>query len=93
MFTRGSRYEPIKDAELTDRQGHTVRYKRMRFIPETPGPLSVMVREGDRPDLLSHRVFGDPEQFWRLADVNLTPRPVDLTAMPGRRAKAPGPMS
>ena len=91
MFTRGSRYGPIKDAELVERDGRTIRYKRMRFIPVVPGPLSVMVSEGDRPDLASHRVFGDAEQFWRLADVNLTPRPVDLTRIPGRRIKAPGP--
>lgn len=93
MFTRGSRYEQVKDAELTDRQSRTIRYKRMRFIPDVPGPLGVVVRDGERPDLLSYRVFGDPEQFWRLADVNLTPRPVDLTATPGRRVKVPGPMS
>jgi hypothetical protein len=91
MFTRGSRYEPIKDAELVDKDGRTIRYKRMRFIPTTPGPLAAVVREGDRPDLISYRVFSDAEQFWRLADVNLTPRPVDLTSVPGRRIKAPGP--
>ncbi len=91
MFTRGSRYEPIKEAELVDAQGRVVRYKRMRFIPSTPGPLSVAVREGDRADLLAHRVFGSSEQFWRLADVNLTPRAVDLAKAPGGRIKAPGP--
>jgi hypothetical protein len=91
MFTRGSRYESIKDAELVDRDGRTIRYKRMRFIPATPGPLGTIVRQGDRPDLVSFRVFDDAEQFWRLADVNLTPRPVDLTSVPGRRIKVPGP--
>lgn len=91
MFTRGSRYEPIKEAELVDGTGRTIRYKRMRFIPATPAPLAALVRDGDRPDLLAHRVFSDSEQFWRLADVNLTPRPVDLTSVPGRRVKAPGP--
>ena len=93
MFTRGSRYEPVKDAELVDKTGRTIRYKRMRFIPATPGPLVVVVREGDRPDLLAYRVFTDAEQFWRLADVNLTPRPVDLASVPGRRVRAPGPQS
>lgn len=91
MFVRGSRYGSIKDAELVDHTGRTVGYKRMRFIPETPGPLSAAVREGDRPDLITYRLLGDPEQFWRLADVNLTPRPVDLTQTPGRRIKTPGP--
>jgi len=68
-----------------------VRYKRMRFIPATPGLLLVLVREGDRADLIAHRVFGSSEQFWRLADVNVTSRPVDLARHPGRRIEAPGP--
>ncbi len=91
MFTRGSRYEPIPDAELVDAEGRTTRYKRMRFIPATPGPLTVAVREGDRPDLVAHRVFDNAEQFWRLADVNLEPRSVDLIRVPGRRLRVPGP--
>lgn len=91
MFTRGSRYEPLGDAELVDAEGRTLRYKRMRFIPATPGPLAVQVRDGDRPDLVAHRVFDNAEQFWRLADVNLTPRPVDLTSVVGRRLRVPGP--
>jgi hypothetical protein len=91
MFTRGSRYEAIKEAELVDRKGRTIRYKRMRFIPDAHGTLVAAVREGDRPDLIAYRVFSDSEQFWRLADVNLTPRPVDLTSVPGRRIKVPGP--
>jgi hypothetical protein len=91
MFTRGSRYASVADAELVDRAGRTIRYKRMRFIPDTPGPLFAVVRSDDRPDLIAYRVLGDSEQFWRLCDVNLVPRPVDLTRTAGRRIKAPGP--
>ena len=85
MFFRGSRYEHVEDAEIVDRDGRTVRYKRMR--------LGETVREDDRPDLIAFRALGDPEQFWRLCDVNRQPRPVDLTDRQGprRRIKVPAP--
>lgn len=91
MFFRGSRYEHIQEAEITDRTGRTIRYKRMRFIPGVEGALAETVRQDDRPDLLSFRVLGDPEQFWRLCDVNRVQRPVDLTDQPGRRVRVPAP--
>lgn len=93
MFFRGSRYEHIQDAEIVVRDGRTVRYKRMRFIPELEGGLFETVREDDRPDLIAFRTLGDPEQFWRLCDVNREPRPVDLTDREGprRRIRVPAP--
>ena len=91
MFFRGSRYETVADAETTGRNGRTVRYKRMRFIPAVAGTLGYRVREDERPDLVAYRVLGDPEQFWRLADVNRTMRPVELTEEPGRRIRVPAP--
>jgi hypothetical protein len=91
MFFRGSRYEHIADAEIPDARGGVIRYKRMRFVPAAEGALGDVVRDGDRPDLLAYRALGDPEQFWRLCDVNRTLRPVDLTAVPGSRVAVPGP--
>ncbi len=93
MFFRGSRYEPIADASLETPDGRTIRYKRMRFIPATGAPVRQYVKseEGDRPDLVAYRVLGDPEQFWRLCDLNLVQRPVDLTAVPGRLVAIPTP--
>ena len=35
MFSRGSRYETVPNAELTTGTGRVVRYKCIRFIPET----------------------------------------------------------
>ncbi len=93
MFFRGSRYEYIQDAELTDASGRTYRYKRMRFIPQVQGALREAVRQDDRPDLLAFRLVGDPEQFWRLCDANRAQRPVDLTRIPGRRIRIPAPGS
>lgn len=91
MFFRGSRYEHVPDAEVLDRRGRTIRYKRMRFIPAVLAMVSEVVRQGDRPDLLTYRTLGDPEQFWRLCDVNRVLRPADLTATPGTRVGVPGP--
>lgn len=91
MFFHGSRYEHVSNAELVDRAGRTLRYKRMRFIPVVEGATSETVRQGDRPDLLAYRVLGDPEQFWRLCDVNRIERPVDLSDRAGRRIRVPGP--
>jgi hypothetical protein len=91
MFFRGSRYEFVAEAVIVDHDGTSLRYKRMRFIPEVDTAATEAVRQGDRPDLLAYRVLGDPEQFWRICDANRTPRPVDLTAVPGLRVAVPAP--
>jgi hypothetical protein len=93
MFFRGSRYENIPETSLLAKDGRTIRYKRMRFIPSgTASPrLFAKVELGDRPDLIAFRTLGDPEQFWRLCDLNLAQRPVDLTALPGTRVAIPSP--
>lgn len=89
MFFRGSRYETIADAETLGRDGRAIRYKRMRFIPEVASGRSQKVRDDDRPDLLAYRALGDAEQFWRLADVDRTLRPSELTREPGRAVRLP----
>jgi hypothetical protein len=91
MFFRGSRYEPVPDAELTASDGRIVRYKRRRVIPEVRTSLATTVRNGDRPDLLSYRALGDPELFWMLCDANRTRRPAELTRTAGRTIAVPGP--
>ena len=80
MFFRGSRYEHIPEAEIAGAEGRTIRYKRMRFIPEVVARLTYKIEEGDRPDLAAYRALGDPEQFWRLCDANRVQRPADLTS-------------
>jgi hypothetical protein len=93
MFFRGSRYEHIADATTESRDGRTIRYKRMRFVPVAGlVPTAIKVIEGDRPDLVAFRTLGDPEQFWRLCDVNLVRRPVDLTGQSGSLVAIPGPV-
>jgi hypothetical protein len=93
MFFRGSRYEPIAEASVTTGDGRIIGYKRMRFVPTnaTPPRSFVRIQQGDRPDLLAYRTIGDPEQFWRLCDLNLVRRPVDLTATAGQAVAVPAP--
>jgi hypothetical protein len=91
MFFRGSRYEPVPEAQLATPDGRTIRYKRVRFIPDTPGSLAQKVNQGDRLDLISYRVYKDPEQFWRLCDANLALLPEELVEEPGRRLLIPVP--
>ena len=92
MFFRGSRYEAVPEAEIVTPAGRTVRYKRVRFIPETRGILPYTVAQGDRLDLIAYRAFHDPEQFWRICDAELAMRPDDLLATPGRLLLIPVPM-
>jgi hypothetical protein len=91
MFFRGSRYENVPEAEFVSADGRSIRYKRMRFIPEISGTGVYSVRQGDRPDLAAYNVLGDPEQFWRLCDINRVQRPVDLTRDPATVLDVPGP--
>jgi hypothetical protein len=89
MFVRGSRYESVPEAVHVDAAGREIAYKRLRLLPAPRGVQAHLVLEGDRLDLLAFRYLGDPEQFWRLCDTNLTLRPDDLVAEPGMRVLIP----
>jgi hypothetical protein len=93
MFFRGSRYEPVPDAELTTPAGRTIRYKRVRFVPETRGTFVHRVSGGDRIDLIAYQTYKDPEQLWRICDANLATLPEELVAEPGRRLLIPVPLA
>ena len=93
MFFRGSRYEPVSEAQLATPAGRTIRYKRVRFIPETPGSLAQKVNQGDRLDLITARTLSDPEQFWRVADANDAMDPTALTNEPGTRLRVAVPQA
>ncbi len=57
-------------------------YVLRRFIPPRRD-IAVMfahvVGAGERADLLSARVFGTPELYWRIADANAVIDPFELT--------------
>ncbi len=91
MFFRGSRYEPIPSAELVTEDGRTIRYKRVRFIPDTPGVLPYRTKAEERLDHIAFQAYGDPEQFWRICDAHLVLDPDELTAQPGTRLLLPVP--
>lgn len=87
MFEHTSRYSAIETVTMTLPDGRSVAYKRRRFVPPADGqPLlvEVTVGQGERLDLITARVLGDPEQFWRICDANIALDPLELTEEPGR---------
>jgi hypothetical protein len=89
MFFKGSRYEKVADAQYIDAQGRVIRYKRIRFVLDTPAVFNHLVAQGERPDLLAYRYYGDPLKFWHIADANDVMQAEELTAEPGRRVLIP----
>lgn len=89
MFSKGSRYETVDEHELTDDQGRILRYKKVRFIPETEGQVTHLLSQGERLDHLAYRYYRDPERFWRICDANVVMWPDDLVAEAGERILIP----
>ena len=89
-YPRTSRYFGIDVAVHVRADGVEIPYLRRRLLPPAER-LTVLseheVSEGDQPDLLAFRYFGDAEQWWRIADANPVLDPVELTATPGRRLR------
>lgn len=100
MFDHTSRYYPVPTATLTAPDGTATIYVRRRFLPQGESlPLMTMaaVPPGDRIDLLSNRVYGDPLAFWRICDANNALDPLDMMAdaagNPAQRLRVPLPQS
>ena len=74
---------PTTTLEVTTADGtpRVVTYYRRRFPPE-PSVVAALSRHGvvpgDRLDLLSFRLTGDPLGFWRICDANAALDPDDL---------------
>jgi hypothetical protein len=83
MFFKGSRYERVADAEVQDERERVVRYKKVRFIPETQARMGHVLNQGERLDLIAHRYYQDPERFWRICDANRAMWPDELVAEAG----------
>lgn len=87
-FPPNSRYHGIPLATRTAQDGRVVPYLTRRFVPQ-PSAFNVLtehvVVQGDRPDNIAAQHFGDPEQWWRLADANGVIAPAMLTATLGVR--------
>ena len=89
MFFKGSRYANVKDAELTDERGRTIRYKRIRIITEPRPWRQHTVVQGQRLDHLAQDYYRDAERFWRICDANGALWPDELTSKPGRSIAIP----
>ena len=89
MFFKGSRYEKVGTDSIVNENGVTVQFKKVRFIPDTPARLGVVVKQGERIDNIADRVYDDPERFWRICDANRALWPADLVSEPGEKIVVP----
>jgi hypothetical protein len=80
MFFKGSRYEGVGDHEIVDGQERAVRYKKVRFIPETGARMGHILSQGERLDHIAYNYYQDSERFWRICDANLAMWPDELVA-------------
>ncbi len=90
MFEANSRYYQIEEAKFTAADGRVIVYKKRRILPlSSTMQLAAEVKlvQGERLDLISSRLLGDPEQFWQICDSNDAMNPKDLTTVPGRILK------
>ncbi len=78
MFFKGSRYEKVPEAKITDASGREIRYKTTRFISDPLALVGHRVLNGERLDQIAWQHFRDAERFWRICDANRAMRPDDL---------------
>ena len=94
MFTHTSRYYTVETVTFASADGREHPYKRRRFLPN-PADMQILaevtVTQGDRLDIITAKTLGDPEQFWRICDINNAMNPSDLTSEIGRKLNIPLP--
>ena len=78
MFFKGSRYEKVADAIITDPAGREVRYKTTRFIADPVAVIGHRVMSNERLDHIAWQHFRDAERSWRICDANRALWPDDL---------------
>ncbi|MGW5936873.1 hypothetical protein ACWIG3_32020 [Streptomyces celluloflavus] len=92
-YPRSSRYAGIGIGVYRAADGTEVRYAKRRLLPPLAdaGEESVphVVSGGERPDQLGQWYFGDPGQWWRIADANPVLDPRELTDEPGAEIAVP----
>ncbi|MER7049223.1 hypothetical protein [Streptomyces jumonjinensis] len=95
-YPRTSRYHDAEIGVHTLADGTEVRYVKRRLLPpiaqgaDDDGATHT-VGDRERPDHLGQRYFGDPGQWWQIADAHPVLDPRELTAEPGRRIRIPLP--
>lgn len=100
MFDHMSRYYSLDTTTLIGSNGSLTTYVRRRFLPQgqsLPLMMETAVAPGERIDLLSNRVYGDPLAFWRICDANDAIDPLEMlnaaAGDPTRRLRVPLPQS
>jgi hypothetical protein len=92
-YPRTSRYHDAEIGIHRQADGTEVRYTKRRLLPplvETEDETqSHTVSSGERPDLLGQRYFGDPAQWWQIADANPVLDPRELTDEAGNVIEIP----
>ncbi|MEU0897296.1 hypothetical protein [Streptomyces massasporeus] len=82
-YPRTSRYHDAEIGVHRQADGTEVRYTKRRLLPPLDGTAQDAVPHavgaGERPDLLAQRYFGDPGQWWQIADANPVLDPRELT--------------
>ena len=91
MFERGSRYEGVPQAVHVTPDGRTIRYVRLRIIPQPGAAAEHVLKQQERLDRVAYAWFGDARGWWRIADANLELDPARLEAQPGRVLAIPAP--
>lgn len=94
LFPITSRYYGIPTSVFATDDGEAEIYLKRRFLPPLDDSAALsqqthLVAEGERLDHIAFATIADPEQFWRIADVNTEMNPPDLTAKPGRVLQIP----
>ncbi|MEZ9524025.1 LysM domain-containing protein [Enterovibrio norvegicus] len=87
-FTSNSRYVGLPLRVMSDANGIERVFVSRRFLPQpasTERVQSLVVREGDRLDLLGAAYYADPSKWWCIADANLVQHPGELVSHVGRR--------
>lgn len=92
-YPRSSRYHGVEIGVYRAEDGSEVRYAKRRLLPPLAEAAEEVVphvvRSGERADQLGQRYFGDPGQWWRIADANPVLDPRELTDEPGEEIAVP----
>lgn len=70
MFDRKSRYAKLVAYQAVDRRGRTV---PVVPVPDPPDELTIgqlIVKQGQRLDHIADALLGDPNGYWRIAELN-----------------------
>lgn len=94
-YPRSSRYAGVEIGVHRTADGTEVRYAKRRLLPTLDDAaeetVAHTVSSGERADQLGQRYFGDPQQWWQIADANPVLDPAELTDEPGEEIAVPLP--